>query len=123
VPGEQIGIIGLSPVWVPALLARYDLAPPAHYNPPMGFERDPAAIAGIVSFLKAHPVRLIFLAVGSPRQEILADILARTPGVTGTGLCIGASLEFLCGARNRAPGVVRRWGLEWAWRLAQEPRR
>ncbi len=123
VPGERIAVIGLSPVWVPALMARYDLAPPAHYDPPMGFDRDPDALARIVAFVRDHPARLVFLAVGSPRQEILADILARADGATGTGLCIGASLEFLCGARRRAPGQVRRCGLEWAWRLAQEPRR
>jgi exopolysaccharide biosynthesis WecB/TagA/CpsF family protein len=123
VPGERIVIIGLSPVWVPALMARYDLAPPAHYDPPMGLERNPDALARVVAFVRDHPARLVFLAVGSPRQEILADILARTDGVTGTGLCIGASLEFLCGARRRAPGQMRRCGLEWAWRLAREPRR
>jgi N-acetylglucosaminyldiphosphoundecaprenol N-acetyl-beta-D-mannosaminyltransferase len=122
-PGERIAIIGLSPVWLPALIGRYDLAPPAHYDPPMGFEHNPAEVAKVVAFIKAHPARLIFLAVGSPRQERLAALLAGTNGVTGTGLCIGASLEFLCGARSRAPLGIRRCGLEWAWRLMQEPRR
>lgn len=122
-PGERITIIGLSPVWLPALMARYDLAPPAHYDPPMGFEHDPAEIARIAAFVRAHPARFVFLAVGSPRQERLADHLARTPGTTGVGLCIGAGLEFLAGARRRAPEWMGRWGLEWAWRLVQEPRR
>ena len=35
-PGERITIVGLSPVWLPPLIARCGLAPPAHYNPPMG---------------------------------------------------------------------------------------
>jgi exopolysaccharide biosynthesis WecB/TagA/CpsF family protein len=122
-PGERIAIIGLSPVWLPALIARYDLAPPAHYDPPMGFERDPAEVAKVVAFVKAYPARFVFLAVGSPKQERLAALLARTDGVTGTGLCIGASLEFLCGARRRAPGMVSRCGMEWAWRLMHEPQR
>ncbi|HVY17899.1 MAG TPA: WecB/TagA/CpsF family glycosyltransferase [Rhodopila sp.] len=122
-PNERVVIIGLSPVWLPALVARYRLAAPAHYDPPMGFDRDPAVLAEVVAFIKANPARLIFLATGSPRQEILADVLSRETGLTGTGLCIGASLEFLCGARTRAPKFLSRCSLEWAWRLALEPRR
>jgi exopolysaccharide biosynthesis WecB/TagA/CpsF family protein len=122
-PGERIAIIGLSPVWLPALTKRFRLGPPAHYNPPMGYDRDAAEIDRIIDFLRANPTRLIFLAVGSPRQEILACALSNAGGLTGTALCIGASLEFLCGARRRAPRLVSASGLEWAWRLAQEPRR
>jgi exopolysaccharide biosynthesis WecB/TagA/CpsF family protein len=122
-PGERIGIVGLSPVWLPALMARYDLAPPAHIDPPMGFDNDPAAVATVVAFVRSHPARLLFLAVGSPRQERLAAALAADGGVTGTGLCIGAGLEYLCGAQKRAPAPMRRAGLEWLWRLAREPRR
>jgi N-acetylglucosaminyldiphosphoundecaprenol N-acetyl-beta-D-mannosaminyltransferase len=122
-PGERIAIIGLSPVWLPALMARFDLAPPAHYDPPPGFDRNPVELARIEAFLRAYPARFIFLAVGSPRQEILAHRLARLPDLTGTALCIGAGLEFLCGAHRRAPALLRASGLEWAWRLAGEPRR
>lgn len=122
-PGERITVIGLSPVWLPSLMARYGLAPPAHYDPPMGFERDVTAVAAIIDFVRAHPSRFVFLAVGSPRQERLAAALAQTPGITGTGLCIGAALEYLCGARRRAPEPMQHCGLEWLWRLRQEPRR
>jgi len=122
-PGERITIVGLSPVWLPGLVKRYDLVPPAHYDPPMGFERDPAAFAATLDFVRAHPARFIFLAVGAPRQEMLADALATLPGLTGTALCIGSGLEYLCGARRRAPAVLRYCGMEWVWRLLQEPRR
>lgn len=123
VPGERIGIIGLSPVWLPSLMARFDLAPPAHCDPPMGFDGDPAALQAVIAFVRAHPCRYVFLAVGSPRQEQLAAALAGAGGATGIGLCVGASLEYLCGARKRAPAAMRRAGLEWLWRLAQEPKR
>ena len=36
---------------------------------------------------------------------------------------MGASLLFLSGEERRAPVPVQRAGLEWAWRLAQDPRR
>jgi exopolysaccharide biosynthesis WecB/TagA/CpsF family protein len=122
-PGERIVIIGLSPIWLPALMARFDLAPPAHYDPPIGFERNAAELTKIEAFVRAYPARFVFLAVGSPRQEILAHRLARSADLTGTALCVGASLEFLCGARRRAPELLRASGLEWAWRLADEPQR
>jgi exopolysaccharide biosynthesis WecB/TagA/CpsF family protein len=122
-PGERITIIGLSPSWLPALMSRMNLAPPAHYNPPIGFDHDPAGFAAAVAFVRDHPARLVFLAVGSPRQERLAAAIAATGQATGTGLCIGASLEFLAGARQRAPRLMQLVALEWLYRLAVEPRR
>lgn len=121
-PGERVTIIGLRPDWLPALAARHGLAPPMHHDPPMGFDRDPAAFAAAVAFARAHPARFVFLAVGSPRQERLAAAIAAA-GATGTGLCIGASLAFLAGAEPRAPLWMRHHGLEWAFRLARDPRR
>jgi N-acetylglucosaminyldiphosphoundecaprenol N-acetyl-beta-D-mannosaminyltransferase len=123
VPGERITIVGLAPVWLPALIARCGLAPPAHYNPPMGFDRDPVAFANTIAFVRANPARLVFLAVGSPRQEVLAAALVAAGDITGTGLCIGASLEFLSGASRRAPRILQRCGLEWLFRFASNPRK
>ena len=122
-PGERITIVGLSPVWLPELVARHGLTAPAHHNPPIGFEHDPAAVAEAVAFVRANPARFIFLAVGMPRQERLAAAIAAAGGATGTGLCVGASLDFLAGARRRAPRFMQRMGLEWLFRFAAEPRR
>ena len=38
-------------------------------------------------------------------------------------LGIGASLDFIAGTIKRAPAFMRRSGLEWLYRLGQEPRR
>jgi N-acetylglucosaminyldiphosphoundecaprenol N-acetyl-beta-D-mannosaminyltransferase len=122
-PGERVTIIGLRAHDLPALVAACGLAPPAHYDPPMGFDRDPKALAQTVEFVLAHPARFIFLAVGSPRQERLAAAIAATGRASGVGLCIGAGLEFLTGAQPRAPRWVQRAGFEWLYRLAQSPRR
>jgi UDP-N-acetyl-D-mannosaminuronic acid transferase (WecB/TagA/CpsF family) len=108
---------------IPALIARCGIAPPAHYDPPMGFERNPAELRRAVSFVLAHPSRLVFLAVGSPRQERLAAAIAATGQAVGTGLCVGASLDFLAGAVRRAPLWTQRAGLEWLHRLASDPKR
>ena len=122
-PGERITIVGLAPEWLPALTDRCGLAPPAHFNPPMGFEHDPAAFAAVIAFVRDNPARFIVLAVGSPRQEMLAAAIQAAGGATGTGLCAGASLAFLAGAQRRAPMLMRRIGMEWLFRLVCDPRR
>jgi N-acetylglucosaminyldiphosphoundecaprenol N-acetyl-beta-D-mannosaminyltransferase len=76
-----------------------------------------------VEFVLAHPARFTCLAVGSPRQEILAAAIAATGRACGVGLCVGASLDFLSGALTRAPSWIQWAGLEWLHRLASDPRR
>jgi exopolysaccharide biosynthesis WecB/TagA/CpsF family protein len=122
-PSERVTIVGLDAAHLPRLIARLGLANPAHHNPPMGFEHDKAAFQATVDFVLAHPARFVFLAVGSPRQERLAAAIAATGQATGTGLCVGAALEFLAGARRRAPAWMRRIGLEWLVRLVSDPAR
>jgi N-acetylglucosaminyldiphosphoundecaprenol N-acetyl-beta-D-mannosaminyltransferase len=122
-PSERVTIVGLKPALLSELVERCQIAPPAHYDPPMGFDRDPAALQTAVDFVLANPARFTFLAVGSPRQERLAAAIRATGRATGIGLCIGASLEFLAGASQRAPQWMRRTGCEWLHRLASDPRR
>lgn len=117
-PDEPVTIVGLAPRWLPALR----IPGVAHHDPPRGFERDPIAMQEAVEFVLAHPARFVFLAVGSPRQEMLADAIRATGRATGVGLCIGASLEFIAGARHRAPLWMQHTGLEWLHRLVGDPR-
>ena len=121
--GECITIIGLSPRWLPALMARSGLLAVNHYDPPVGFERDPAALRTAVDFVLSHPARFVFLAVGSPRQEMLAAAISATGRACGVGLCIGAGLEFIAGAQPRAPAWMQHAGLEWLHRLCRDPQR
>lgn len=122
-PDDAVAVLGGSEEVAAALAARYRLVRLAHHNPPMGFDRDPAALEAALRFVEAHPARFVFLAVGSPRQEIVAEALVRRGKATGVGLCIGASLLFLAGVERRAPRPVQQAGLEWAWRLAGDPKR
>jgi exopolysaccharide biosynthesis WecB/TagA/CpsF family protein len=122
-PGERVTVVGLRPEFMPMLIDRCGIAPPAHHDPVMGFARDPAALREAVEFVVAHPARLVFLAVGSPGQEILAAAIQASGRAVGTGLCAGASLDFLAGAAQRAPWLMQRAGLEWLHRMASDPRR
>lgn len=72
--------------------------------------------------IRASGARLCFVALGAPKQERFAAF-AHALGVPVGFVCIGAGLDFLAGKQIRAPQFFQDWGLEWAWRLAQEPRR
>ncbi|WP_241671043.1 WecB/TagA/CpsF family glycosyltransferase [Dankookia rubra] len=122
-PAEPVTILGMASEAVDALAQRWGLQRVAHYNPPMGFERDSGSMEQAIRFIEDNPARFSFLAVGSPRQCMVAHAVALRGRARGTGLCIGASLLFLSGHELRAPRPVQRAGLEWAWRLAQDPRR
>jgi len=76
------------------------------------------------SFERARAARpdIIFVALGPPKQELWID-KARDLVGPAVSLGVGASLDFLVGKYKRAPRWMGRVGLEWAYRLAQEPRR
>jgi exopolysaccharide biosynthesis WecB/TagA/CpsF family protein len=122
-PGDRITIVGCSPETVAVLQERYPGLSIAHYNPPMGFIGDEAEVARVVDFIVSHPARFVFLAVGSPRQEIVALRVRQRGGVTGIGLCIGNSLNFLAFPQSRSPRWVSRLHLEWLHRLLSDPGR
>ena len=90
----------------------------------MGFIHDTAQVEVCLNFIEANsPFRFCLLAVGAPQQEKLAHLL-KTRGVArGLALCIGASINFLTGVEQRAPLWMQNAGLEWLFRLLQEPGR
>lgn len=120
---DRVVLIGGSAGQAQRLREQYALGL-SHYDPPMGFIRDPAEVERCLQFVEAQsPFRFCFLAVGSPQQEILARELKRRGRTQGLGLCVGASINFLTGAERRAPSWMQRCGLEWLFRLSQDPRR
>ena len=120
---EPEALLGLCPDGVASLKARTGLRRVDHHNPLAGFQNDPAAFEKALRFIETHPARFTFLAMGAPQQCLLADALRQRGRATGTGLCIGEGLLPLTGQERRAPRAVQQMGLEWAWRLAQDPKR
>ena len=94
-----------------------------HHNPPMGFFDHPQAVQACLDFVIHHPAELVVLAVGCPRQEILARLIQADGRAQGVGLCVGASIDFLSGKVKRAPRWMQRMSLEWLHRMCTEPRR
>lgn len=90
--------------------------------PPLGFERDPQQIEQIRQTLRQARPDLVFVALGSPKQERLIQLLKPSlPSTWWVG--VGISFSFVCGEVQRAPRWMQRTGLEWVHRLMQEPQR
>jgi exopolysaccharide biosynthesis WecB/TagA/CpsF family protein len=90
--------------------------------PEQGFDASGPGADAAIAAIQAVGARIVLVALGAPKQEIFA---ARgVAAATGAGfVCIGAALDFISGAQTRAPRLLRTYGLEWAWRLATDPRR
>lgn len=65
---------------------------------------------------------LLFVAMGSPLQEYWIDGVWGEPGAR-VALGVGGSFDVLAGLKRDAPGWARGRGLEWVYRLVQDPRR
>ncbi len=66
---------------------------------------------------------LIVLGMGMPRQEEVAGALRSAINFPCLIVCGGAIIDFMGGKTSRAPAWMRGVGLEWAYRLALEPKR
>lgn len=82
---------------------------------------DPASVPSILALREARP-DIVFLGLGSPKQELwFGHWQSELPAAVYVGS--GAAADFAAGTVRRAPRIVQSMSLEWAWRLAQEPRR
>jgi N-acetylglucosaminyldiphosphoundecaprenol N-acetyl-beta-D-mannosaminyltransferase len=98
-----------------------DLKVAGHYSPPFNklLEMDHDEIARRVREAKPD---LLFVCFGCPKQEKWMTMHYRSLGVP-VSIGLGATIDFLAGQVKRAPLWMRQSGLEWTFRLAQEPRR
>lgn len=92
------------------------------YAPPANFDVEGHGARVCIDVLQNAGGGICLVALGAPKQEILADLCAREVPRTAF-LCIGAGLDFIAGAQKRAPKVFQRLGCEWLWRLLNNPGR
>jgi N-acetylglucosaminyldiphosphoundecaprenol N-acetyl-beta-D-mannosaminyltransferase len=78
--------------------------------------------AEVLARVKAAKPNIVFVALGAPKQELwIARALDEIKPAVAIG--VGASLDFLSGQLQRAPRWLSNAGFEWAYRLAQDPKR
>lgn len=76
----------------------------------------------LINRIRAANPDVLLVAFGQPRGEIwLAENIDRLQ--VPLAMQIGASIDFVAGTSRRAPRLIQKCGLEWAFRLLQEPRR
>ncbi len=92
----------------------------ARIAPSQGFDPDGAEAASILQSLDAAGARLVFLALGAPKQERFAAHGRASHPCLGF-VSIGAGLDFIAGQQRRAPLWMRRIAQEWLWRMLHNP--
>lgn len=94
------------------------------YTPPFvrNLEEDEGEVTRIVEAVNAAHADVLFVCLGTPKQEkLIANALHRLNVKVAVG--IGAALEILSGRIHEPPRWATEVGVEWAFRLLQEPRR
>jgi exopolysaccharide biosynthesis WecB/TagA/CpsF family protein len=123
-PLDTVVLVGSTAAQAQLLREKYGLEALHHINPPMNFIHDPVAVETCLQQIEAvGKFRFCFLAIGSPQQEILAQLLKSRGKARGLALCVGASIDFVTGIERRAPGWMQEAGFEWLYRLTRNPRR
>jgi exopolysaccharide biosynthesis WecB/TagA/CpsF family protein len=89
-------------------------APPFRHLTP---EEDRA----VVERINGSGAGLLFIGLGCPKQDLFAYEHRAT--IRPVQVCVGAAFDFHAGVKKMAPAWMQRSGLEWLYRLSQEPRR
>lgn len=77
----------------------------------------------IIRLIHASGARLLLVAYGAPAQDLWIHRHLREIPAVRVAMGVGGTFDFLAGAKKRAPVIVRKLYLEWAWRLLIEPQR
>lgn len=116
------GLPGVPAALTARLTARFPgLNVAGAYSPPVaeiGTAPDPA----VVERLNASGANIVWVGLGSPKQDLWMALYREAldaPLLVG----IGAAFDLLAGTKRQAPRWLQRSGLEWLYRLAQEPGR
>lgn len=78
--------------------------------------------AAMVEKIRASGAQLLFVAITSPKKENFINRWRDQLGVTFV-MGVGGTFDVVAGKVKRAPLWMQKWGLEWLYRVIQEPRR
>ena len=92
------------------------------YSPPYGFEKDRDELKKIIGQIKEADPHILIVGLGCPKQELFIVNHKDELGVP-LSLGLGASLDFEAGNIKRAPKWMADHGLEWLFRITQDPKR
>jgi len=92
------------------------------YSPPFGFENNEKENEKIIDMINNYNIGVLFMCIGPPKSE---KWIYKNIGKLKVSLvcCFGSALDYFAGIKKRAPRWMQNIGLEWFWRLIQEPKR
>ena len=92
------------------------------YAPPFGFEKDDNELEKINLMINQKKPDILIACLGCPKQEkwIYDNYQKYNANVS---ICAGATVDFLAGNVKRAPKWMSNHGLEWLFRVTQDPKR
>ncbi|MGQ9617706.1 MAG: WecB/TagA/CpsF family glycosyltransferase [Candidatus Aminicenantia bacterium] len=92
------------------------------YSPPFRFEKNELITNEIIERINNFKTDILFVCVGTPKSE---KWIFKNFGRMNVNLAfsVGSAPEFFAGIKRRAPKWMQNMGLEWFWRLIQEPKR
>lgn len=92
-----------------------------YYSPPFG-EFSESEIQKQIEIVNQAQPDFIWVGLGAPKQEkYVVEMASRTN--QGVWLAVGAAFDFFAQTKPRAPQLVQKIGMEWAFRMLTEPRR
>lgn len=92
------------------------------YSPPFGFEKSKEELQKVKTIIKQAKPDILIVGLGCPKQEKFMYHYCKVLDVP-ISLGLGASLDFEAGNVKRAPRWMANHGLEWLFRITQDPKR
>ncbi len=92
------------------------------YSPPIGFENDKEEVQGIIKKINNSESDILAVALGSPKGEKFIYKI-RNNICVALSISIGATIDFEAGNVKRSPQWMSNAGLEWLYRITQDPKR
>ena len=92
------------------------------YSPPFGFEKDSVEMDKIKAMIQEAKPDILIVGLGCPKQEIFMYHHCQELCVP-VSFGLGASFDFEAGNVKRAPKWMANHGLEWLFRITQDPKR
>jgi N-acetylglucosaminyldiphosphoundecaprenol N-acetyl-beta-D-mannosaminyltransferase len=119
--GYRLYLLGAAPGVAEAAGKRLqELAPGLQIAGSYAGSPAPAEEEAILERIRGAQTDVLCVAYGAPAQELwIARNLARLPAAIAMG--VGGAYDFISGRQRRAPKIMQRTGLEWAYRLYREP--
>ncbi len=93
-----------------------------YYSPPHGFENNEDEINNIVDMINKSNADILAVALGAPKGEKFIYQVRNRISVS-VSMQIGATIDFIAGRIKRAPKWMSNHGLEWLYRIFQDPKR